>query len=70
MKREVMTREVMIGQVSRARIRARKMADELDVFARQLEGTPDFVPAIEKVMDVRRAERWLSGYLDELRAIH
>jgi len=46
------------------------MADELDVLARELHGTPEFVPAIEKVMDARRAERWLSGYLDELRAIH
>ena len=70
MKREVMPREVMIAEVSRAHIRARKMAEQLDGVARKLQGTPDFVPAIEKVMDIRRAERWLVEYLDELRAIH
>lgn len=70
MKRRVMAHEVMVEQVRRAHIRAQRMANELDGIAQELHGTQAFVPAFEKVLDLRRAERWLGEYLDELRAIH
>jgi len=70
MKPRVMSREIMVEQVRRAHVRAQSMANELDGIARELHGTQAFVPAFEKVLDLRRVERWLGEYLDELRAIH